>query len=145
MIRKAEKRDIPELVKLANLPGVWCDDEEKLREDFRELLASEKDLVAVSEEEGRVIAFANVRIRSEYVSGTTTSPVGYLEGVAVFEEFRKKGIAKTLFDFCLCWVKEKGCTELGSDCLVDNEESIAFHKALGFKEIERTIHYAKEI
>ena len=145
MIRKAEKSDIPVLAKLASLPGVWGGPEEELYEDFRELLDSEKDLVTVFEQNGEVIGFANIRLRSEYVAGTKSSPVAYLEGIAVFEEYRKKGIARALFEYCLCWAKENGCTEFGSDCLITNEESYAFHMALGFKEIERTVHFAKKI
>ena len=134
MIRKAENRDIAFLASLASLPEVWGGNEEELREDFEQLLDSEKDLVAVAEFSGKVVGFANIRLRSEYV-----------EGIAVSEEFRGKGIAKKLFEFCADWAKEKGCKEFGSDCLLTNEASYAFHMALGFKEIERTVHFAKTI
>lgn len=145
MIRIAEKTDIPALAKLASSPDVWSDSPEELEGDFAELLASGKDLVAVAEADGEIIGFANVRFRSDYVAGTKTSPVAYLEGIAVAENFRGKGTARALFDFCQNWVKEKGCTEFGSDCLITNEASYAFHMALGFREIERTVHFAKKI
>ena len=144
-IRKAERIDIIFLASLASLPEVWGGNEEELREDFEQLLDSEKDLVAVAEFSGKVVGFANIRLRSEYVAGTKSSPVAYLEGIAVSEEFRGKGIAKKLFEFCADWAKEKGCKEFGSDCLLTNEASYAFHMALGFKEIERTVHFAKTI
>ena len=145
MIRDAKYKDIEFLVKLASLPEVWGGTEEELREDFEQLLDSEKDLVAVAEYSGEIVGFANIRLRSEYVAGTKSSPVAYLEGIAVSEEFRGKGIAKKLFEFCAAWAKEKGCTEFGSDCLLTNEASYAFHMAMGFKEIERTVHFAKTI
>ncbi|MBQ7874857.1 MAG: GNAT family N-acetyltransferase [Oscillospiraceae bacterium] len=145
MIRIAEKTDVPALAKLASAPDVWCDPPEELEGDFAGLLASEKDLVAVAEKEGRIIGFANIRLRTDYVAGTKSSPVAYLEGIAVAEEFRGKGTARALFEFCQSWAKEKGCTEFGSDCLITNEASYAFHMALGFKEIERTVHFAKKI
>ena len=62
MVRKAEEKDIKALAELASVPEVWSDSPEELEKDFAELLRSEKDLVAVSEESGEVIAFANVRI-----------------------------------------------------------------------------------
>ena len=145
MIRLAEECDIPALAKLASAPEVWSDPPEKLEKDFAELLCSEKDLVAAAEYGGKVIGFANIRLRSEYVAGTKTSPVAYLEGIAVAEEYRGRGIAKALFEFCARWAKEKGCTEFASDCLITNEASYAFHKSLGFNEIERTVHFAKKI
>ena len=145
MIRIAEKTDIRSLSKLASAPDVWSDPPEELEGDFAALLESEKDLVAVAEEGGEIIGFANIRLRSDYVSGTKTSPVAYLEGIAVAENFRGKGYARALFDFCRKWAKENGCTEFGSDCLITNEVSYAFHMALGFREIERTVHFAKKI
>lgn len=145
IIRKAEKSDIPALCLLASLPEVWDSAPEELCGDFEEILGSEKDLVLVSEEDGVVSGFANIRLRFEYVAGTKSSPVGYLEGIAVREEFRKKGIAKALFEEGIRWAKEKGCAEFASDCLITNEKSLAFHKSLGFDEIERTVHFAKKI
>lgn len=145
MIREAEEKDICSLAKLASLPEVWGGTEDELCEDFRELLGSSKNLVAVKELDGKIVAFANIRIRSEYVAGTTTSPVAYLEGIAVAKEYRRKGIAKELFEFCTGWAKKRSCTEFGSDCLITNEESYALHMALGFKEIERTVHFAKKL
>lgn len=145
MIRKAEEKDVFSLAKLASLPEVWGGNEEELCEDFEQLLKSEKDFVAVAEFSGNVIGFANIRLRNDYVAGTKTSPVAYLEGIAVSENFRGKGIARKLFEFCSDWAKKRGCVEFGSDCLLTNEASYAFHMALGFKEIERTVHFAKTI
>ena len=145
MIRKAEEKDVFSLAKLASMPEVWGGNEEELCEDFELLLKSEKDFVAVAEFSGNVIGFANIRLRNDYVAGTKTSPVAYLEGIAVSENFRGKGIARKLFEFCADWAKKRGCAEFGSDCLFTNKASYAFHMALGFKEIERTVHFAKTI
>ena len=94
MIREAENKDIEFLVKLASLPEVWGGNEEELREDFEQLINSEKDLVAAAEFSGKAVGVANIRLRTDYVAGTKSSPVAYLEGIAVLEEFRGKGIAK---------------------------------------------------
>ena len=130
MIRKAEKSDIPVLAKLASLPGVWGGPEEELYEDFRELLDSEKDLVAVFEQNGEVIGFANIRLRSEYVAGTKSSPVAYLEGIAVFEEYRKKGIAREFLDFI---EKEFGPDRIRLEVEEDNENAISLYKKKGYR------------
>lgn len=145
MIKIAEKTDIRALAVLASAPNVWSDSPEELEKDFEDLLKSKKDLVAVAENDGKIIGFANIRLRNDYVAGTKTSPVAYLEGIAVAEEYRGKGVARALFEFCKNWAKEKGCSEFGSDCLITNEASYAFHMAIGFKEIERTVHFAQKI
>ena len=37
--------------------------------------------------------FAQCQLRHDYVEGTDSSPVGYLEGIFVTERYRHKGIA----------------------------------------------------
>lgn len=145
MIRKAEERDIKALAELASAPQVWSGSPKELERDFEELLRSEKDLVAVSEENGEVIAFANVRIRSDYVAGAAALPAAYLEGICVKEGCRGRGEAKRLLAFCESWAKERGCGDIGSDCLIDNEASRAFHLSMGFHEVERVICFAKKL
>ena len=145
MVRKAEEKDIKALAKLASEPEVWSDSPEELEKDFAELIRSEKDLVAVSEENGEVIAFANVRIRSDYVAGAASLPAAYLEGICVKEGHRGRGEAKNLLAYCENWAGEQGCGDLGSDCLIDNEASCAFHLAMGFREVERVICFAKKL
>ena len=41
------------------------------------------------------------------------------------------------------WGKEKGCSEMASDCELDNYLSVDFHKALGFKEANRLVCFIK--
>lgn len=46
---------------------------------------------------------------------------------------------------CEKWAKEHCCTEFASDCEVDNLASEQFHKAIGFKEVSRNIHFVKPL
>ena len=91
------------------------------------------------------IAFAQCQLRYDYVEGTESSPVGYLEGIFVAEEYRKRGYAADLLAECEKWAGEKGCTEFASDCELDNEDSLKFHMALGFEEANRIICFKKGI
>ena len=59
--------------------------------------------------EDKPIAFAQCQLRHDYVEGTESSPVGYLEGIFVSEGYRKKGCAAELLSECERWAKEKGC------------------------------------
>ena len=43
------------------------------------------------------------------------------------------------------WAKARGCRELASDALLDNESSQRAHRALGFKETERVVYFTKKL
>lgn len=89
--------------------------------------------------EGVAVAFISLSLRHDYVEGTETSPVAYLEGIFVKPEHRNKGIGRKLIEFSKTWALEKGCTELASDCKLGNTISEAFHKNIGFQETKRII------
>lgn len=84
-------------------------------------------------------------IRSDYVEGAGTSPVGYLEAIYVKPNFRKSNVAKELFNVCESWALQNSCTEMGSNTWLDNLESQKFHEKLGFQEDDRLVHYIKKI
>ena len=42
----------------------------------------------------KYVGFLSLSIRTDYVEGTFSSPVGYVEGIYVLPEYRNKGIAK---------------------------------------------------
>ena len=91
------------------------------------------------------VGFAQCQLRRDYVEGTESSPVGYLEGIYVVELWRKQGLAKALLAACEGWAKGKGCTEFASDCELDNTQSLQFHLKAGFREANRIICFTKKI
>lgn len=92
-----------------------------------------------------LIGFIQISIRTDYVNGSTTSPVGFIEGIFVDENYRKKGIARKLVDRAVSYFKNEGIKEIASDVLIDNIDSQNFHKSIGFEEIERVVCYIKRI
>ena len=116
-----------------------------------ELLAEWEELprtecaVFLAAEEGSPIGFAQCQLRFDYVEGTGTSPVGYLEGIYVRPGSRRKGAARALLSACEEWAREQGCTEFASDCELSNENSAAFHLASGFAEANRIICFTKRL
>lgn len=92
---------------------------------------------------GEPQGLVEVALRSDYVNGTESSPVGFLEGLYVAPGFRRQGIAATLVNTAQRWVKQQGCTEMASDALLDNTSSHAMHRALGFEETERVVYFRK--
>jgi len=91
------------------------------------------------------IGFIEGSIRSDYVNGTETSPVGFVEGVYVLPSLRRQGVARQLFDAIGDWAKARGCRELASDALLENEGSQRAHRALGFRETERVVYFSKRL
>lgn len=144
MIKRAETEDAGALAALAI--QMWTDhDPDALTEEFRELINNEDAACFLKYVGGRPVAFAQCQLRHDYVEGTDSSPVGYLEGVFVAEGYRRKGYAAALLAECERWAKEKGCSEFASDCELDNADSLRFHMALGFTEANRIICFKKEL
>lgn len=118
---------------------------EELAEEFRDGIKSERCAVFLAMGEGGAIGFAQCGLRHDYVEGTETSPVGYLEGIFVVEEYRRMGIAKNMLSACEEWAKGQGATEFASDCELPNEDSRRFHLKMGFEEANRIICFAKKL
>ncbi len=144
MIKRAETEDAGVLAALAI--RMWTEHEpEELTEEFRELLGNGDAACFLKYLDGRPVAFAQCQLRHDYVEGTNSSPVGYLEGVFVAEGCRRQEIAAELLAACESWARAKGCREFASDCELDNSESLRFHLALGFEEANRIICFRKEL
>lgn len=118
---------------------------DELETEFCETLKSENAVFFIKYENSAPVGFAQCGLRTDYVEGTESSPVGYLEGIFVCEDYRKKGYAKELLEACEKWTKSMGCTEFASDCELDNTNSLKFHMAMGFDEANRIICFRKDI
>ena len=97
------------------------------------------------DEKRQPIGFIEGSIRGDYVNGTETSPVGFVEGVYVVPAMRRHGVARRLFEAIGDWARARGCRELASDALLENEASQHAHRALGFKETERVVYFSKPL
>ncbi|MCU4414631.1 GNAT family N-acetyltransferase [Acinetobacter sp. WU_MDCI_Axc73] len=91
------------------------------------------------------IGFLEASIRYDYVNGTKTSPVAFLEGVFVQPSQRKLGIAKALINKAEAWAVDQNCKELASDTSLENIQSQKVHLALGFQETERVVYFSKQL
>jgi aminoglycoside 6'-N-acetyltransferase I len=100
-------------------------------------------LVAVAET-GGAVGFAELSIRN-YAEDCVTDRVAYLEGWYVAPEWRRQGVGKSLVEAAEAWARSEGCTEFGSDALLDNETSAAAHRALGFEETVQIRCFKKQL
>lgn len=142
--RKATKRDVKVIAKLAI--QMWSSHTiDELTEEFETIIESTNSAIFVLCVNEQMVGFAQCQLRHDYVEGTDSSPVGYLEGVFVEEAYRRQGCAKKLLAECEKWAKEKGCSEFASDCEVENTNSFEFHMAMGFEEANRIICFKKQL
>ena len=144
MIRKAENRDLYILSELAC--QLWPDHTvEEMRSEFADMIAKPDAAFFLAYADETAVGFAQCQLRYDYVEGTESSPVGYLEGIFVAEKYRKQGVARDLLSACETWAKEKGCTEFASDCELSNVQSLQFHLNVGFEEANRIICFTKKL
>lgn len=92
-------------------------------------------------DDGQAIGFADATLRQDYVNGTDSSPVGFLEGWYVVPAWRGRGVGRALLRHVLEWTRAQGCTELASDALIDDAAAQAAHRACGFEETERVVYF----
>lgn len=144
MVRKATKTDLKILADLAvQLWNNYSVDE--LMDEFSKIMSKGKSQFFLKYENDILVGFAQCQLRNDYVEGTKTSPVGYLEGIFIKEDYRNKGYAKELLAECESWAKCNGCQEFASDCEIDNVDSLRFHKAMNFTEANRIICFTKTL
>lgn len=143
-IRKAMVEDAKTVASLAI--QMWeSHSVEELAQEFMDYMTTESGIVLLALSGECAVGFAQCGLRKDYVEGTSTSPVGYLEGIFVVEEYRKRGLAKEMLEACQEWAREQGCTEFASDCELTNEDSLRFHLNTGFEEANRIICFTKKL
>lgn len=91
------------------------------------------------------LGLAEAAIRADYVNGAQSSPVGFLEGLYVAPQARRRGVARALVAEVSRWARAAGCGELASDAALANVASHAVHRALGFEETERVVFFRKPL
>ena len=144
MVKKAATGDSRTLAKMA--VQMWDSHSiDELEKEFLETLNDEKAAFFIKYANDLPVGFAQCGLRTDYVKGTESSPVGYLEGVFIEADYRKSGYAKELLLACRQWAKNMGCTEFASDCELDNSVSLQFHLAMGFDEANRIICFRKRL
>jgi aminoglycoside 6'-N-acetyltransferase I len=116
-----------------------------LAEENTALLTSDNDAVFIAFDGERAIGFTHISLRHDYVEGTEGGTIGYLEGIYTDENYRNRGIARTLVSAGEKWAQSKGCKEFASDCKLENTDSLRFHLKIGFEEVGRIICFKKDL
>ena len=144
MIVQAKMKDAKTVAELAI--NMWPSHTiDELTADFEQVIADTNTAVFLYCINGNTVGFAQCQLRFDYVEGTDSSPVGYLEGIYVTEAFRHLGYGKMLLRVCERWAMEHNCKEFASDCELDNAQSLSFHLHSGLDEVNRIICFVKKL
>lgn len=144
-IVKVTQEDFNEWLDLAL--KLWSDESvEEMDRSLKNIFQSPREAGFLAKDDrDKAIGFMNLSLRSDYVPGANQSPVAYIEGIYVKDEYRKQGVGKELIQYAQKWAVERGCVELASDALLENTASYEFHTKVGFQEVERVVTFIKKV
>ena len=144
-VRPIREPDLEEWLQLRK--ALWdVNDEQEHRREMLDILGHpETQLVLIADSgNGRAVGFLESSIRP-FAEDCETDHVGYIEGWFVEDPHRRNGIGRELVSAAEKWARERGCTEMASDVEIGNEQSLAAHEGLGYKETSRLVHLRKEL
>ena len=143
-IEEISKDNVSDLAQLVLYLWPECNYKEEFQNGLK-ILESKTETAFIAKNHGIYLGFIQLALRYEFVEGTSTSPVLYMEGIYVDPSHRKEGIAKKLIEVAERWGKAKECTEMASDTEITNQLSIHFHHSVGFEEVNRLVTFKKRI
>ena len=145
LIRHANQNDRAEWLRMR--AALWPDGLlEDHHSEMRDQLAdpARYAVFVIERGAGQLGGFLEASLR-DYADGCRTSPVGYLEGWYVDADLRLQGLGGKLVEAAERWAIGQGCTEMASDCELDNDVSLRAHLALGYEETDRVIQFRKTL
>jgi aminoglycoside 6'-N-acetyltransferase I len=152
LIRAARTADLEQLARMCEAlwPRAFAEEHAK---ELRLLLGGKADSVltmpltifVAETSDGRLAGFVEVDLRSHADGCDPSTPVGYIEGWYVAEDYRNIGVGSKLIAKAEEWARGQGCVEMGSDAVIDNEMSQRAHEALGYEVVDRCVHYRKKL
>jgi aminoglycoside 6'-N-acetyltransferase I len=150
LIRSACPSDLDQLAPL--LKALWpISSAEEHAQELRLILEGKAALTmpitffVAEASDGRLVGFLEVDLRSHADGCDPSQPVGYIEGWYVAEDHRQRGVGREMLAKAEDWARGHGCVEVASDALIDNEVSQRAHEALGYKVVDRCVHYRKSL
>ena len=121
--------------------GLWPDADDPLEELAESLADAEGAVFLACLAGGEAVGFAEVRLRHDYVNGTESSPVGFLEGWYVQPPWQGHAVGRALLAAVQAWTRAAGCSELASASRMEDVQAHAAHRACGFEETERVVYF----
>jgi len=135
----------------ADLAG-WIALRDGLAEDDPEALARARRLVGdparvafVAEVDGASVGVLDAVLHRHWGRCPRRGPAAVIEGLYVAPRWRYLGIATALRDALAAWARGEGARCLFSDVDLANQEAQAWHRAVGFDEVERVVAFCQPL
>lgn len=145
-IRTIDPHDRYEWARMRNL--LWYSSPEEHLTEIEWYFANNSTnivhVLVMERNNGKLGGFIEINIRN-YAEGSESEQIPYVEGWYVDSDLRNKGYGKQLMAMAEEWAIKNGFDELASDAELENSNSIAAHKALGFQEVERIVCFIKKL
>jgi aminoglycoside 6'-N-acetyltransferase I len=120
-------------------------DEEYHQEEMEQIFVSDEWFCYfLTDEDNRTLGLVELSSRN-IVDGCLSSPVAYIEGLYLKEEYRGRGLGKEAIRVILDWCREKGFSELATDAELGNVKAQHFYEAVGFQETDRVVEFRMEV
>lgn len=144
LVRAAQIEDFEGWQLLRRRLWPWVTDDETRAFLAQTLTSNSKTKIFIAQNENnQIIGFLEASLRTDYVEDCDTSPVGYIEGWFVDENYRRQHVGLNLTKVAEDWARRLGCQEMASDCDINNQTSLAAHLGSGYTEVGRNIHFKK--
>ena len=145
-VREAIKEDIQEWLRMRT--ELWPDTNDQhlseIETYFNDKAGNAVQVYVIENRDRNLIGFIELFVRN-YAEGSVSRKVPYIEGWYIDSKFQNRGYGKLLEQKAEQWAKAHGYSELASDANIDNHQSIAIHKKLGFKETGRNVCFLKKL
>ena len=144
-IRMVDRADAAEWLRMRS--ALWpADDHDVDIEQY--FLSPDPPLPAIvfvaERPDGALAGFVEVGLRA-YAEGCESSPVPFIEGWYVDDDVRRSGIGRELIRAAEGWARGQGYREMGSDVELENDTSLAAHRALGYEEVTRLVCFRRDL
>ena len=141
MIRKVEKKDYEELVKLVyqvhelhyeRRPDIYVDCNPLPKEYFENMLNDENALNFVFEEEGIIMGLLMATKKHNNAITIARERVTYfIDDIVVDSNYRRKGIGKSLYEYLLNIAKINKVDSIELNVWAFNKSALKFYESLG--------------
>jgi GNAT superfamily N-acetyltransferase len=147
LIRHAEMADYSGFLRVAHevhehhvalIPEVFRSVTMVVPENYYErLITADESEILVAECDGEIVGYAVLLHRS--ASGEIRVPrsFSFIDNFGVAKAYRRKGVARQLFEACLAIARERGDDALELDCWEPNEDALRFYEAMGMRTTRR--------
>lgn len=134
-IRPARQEDLEQLIELLRLlfsiEEDFCADTSKQRQGLTLMLGNGNGRVLVAESEGRILGMCTGQL---VISTAEGGPSVLVEDMAVFPEYRGKGIGRALLAALTEWAKGRGATRMQLLADKNNEPALGYYRHLQWQE-----------